>query len=58
MSFVHHATGEMRDANEVLMALYDHLLPAAVNAKQPRLLEIIFGLHVQVIHFMHAALAY
>ena len=48
MSFLHNATGEMSDAGEVLMALYEHLLPAAANANQPSLLQIIFGLHVQV----------
>lgn len=40
--------GEMSDAAEVLMAIYEHLLPVAAEAGQPQLLNFIFGLHVQV----------
>ena len=41
-------TGEMSDAGEVLMALYEHLILAARNTEKPKLLHVIFGLHVQV----------
>jgi len=40
--------GEMSDAGEVVMALYDQLAPVAAKANQPGLLDHIFGLHVKV----------
>ena len=40
--------GEMSDAGEVVMALYDQLAPLAAKANQPALLDHIFGLHVKV----------
>ena len=40
--------GEMSDAGEVVMALYDQLAPVAAKADQPALLDHIFGLHVKV----------
>lgn len=43
-------TGEMSDAAEVLMAIYEHLTPVAARAGQPQLLNVIFGLPVQVAH--------
>ena len=42
------AAGEMSDASEVLMALYEQLAPVAAKAGQPGLLDTVFGLHVQV----------
>ena len=40
--------GEMSDAGEVVMALYEQLAPVAAKANQPGLLDHIFGLHVKV----------
>lgn len=40
--------GEMSDASEVLMALYEQLAPVAAKAGQPGLLDTMFGLHVKV----------
>jgi len=40
--------GEMSDAGEVVMALYEQLAPVATKANQPGLLDHIFGLHVKV----------
>ncbi|DBA77474.1 TPA: hypothetical protein ACH3X1_009298 [Trebouxia sp. C0004] len=39
--------GEMSDAGEVVMALYKQLIPVAIKANQPGLLDHIFGLHVK-----------
>lgn len=39
--------GEMSDAGEVVMALYEQLAPVATKANQPGLLDHIFGLHVK-----------
>ena len=40
--------GEMSDAGEVVMALYEQLAPVAAKANQPGLLDHMFGLHVKV----------
>ena len=40
--------GQMSDAGEVLMVLYEHLKPVAAKAGQPRMLDGVFGLHVKV----------
>jgi len=46
--------GEMSDAGEVVMALYEQLAPVATKANQPGLLNHIFGLHVKVwLSFVH-----
>lgn len=42
------SAGQMSDAAEVLMALYDALLPVAAKANQPGLLGAVFGIHVKV----------
>ncbi|KAL0037262.1 hypothetical protein WJX79_009015 [Trebouxia sp. C0005] len=39
--------GEMSDAGEVVMALYEQLAPVAAKANQPGLLDHMFGLHVK-----------
>ncbi len=44
----HLGAGQMSDAGEVLMTLYEHLAPVATQAKQPWLLDLVFGLHVKV----------
>ena len=48
------SAGQMSDAAEVLMAIYEHLTPVAARALQPQLLDDIFGLHVQVASYTHA----
>lgn len=42
------SAGQMSDAAELLMALYDALLPVAAKANQPGLLGAVFGIHVKV----------
>ena len=38
----------MSDAAELLMVLYQQLQPVAVRAGQPDLVDLLFGLNVQV----------
>lgn len=41
-------TGQMYDPVDVLMAIISNLAPVAARAGQPDMLDVIFGLHIQV----------
>lgn len=45
--------GEMSDAAELLMAIYEHLTPVAARTAEPHLIDTIFGLHIQVAPAQH-----